>query len=348
MNSLSISRVSKLESIRNLEQFKDWLVPSDTFKKSSTHKHDLACARFLVLLLCVALTGAIGFTLYRLIFSGQIEVVRTGYKVDIVEAPSLAICPFHTQSSIKIPDSSIENAVTVKKITKDGTETLVPGLVMCNYSRRCLCVELFNVSLRDTSQHDTPENIFCERVEVATTVTDPSSEQTLKIGMYDSIDRAPNWFFVNEGHFSMGQLELSKWLVTDMTISTIMYTLRGDWNALARQRHIFRYTSQEVGDRASSNTTTIIYEMKNFFIDETVSSEKSISVYTLGFLLFIIAARSVVVDAFYNTVMPEYVSPKEEPVERELTSPMRFLAGIFCSCCHYDSTDDGEKQPLNP
>ena len=43
--------------------------------------------------------------------------------------------------------------------------------------------------------------------EVQTNLTDSSGEQALKIGLYGSADRSPEWFYVGQGNFVLGTVD---------------------------------------------------------------------------------------------------------------------------------------------
>merc|ERR1719238_2179610 len=113
-----------------------------------------------------------------------------------------------------------------------------------------------------------------------------------------------------------------------------------------KQRHIFRYTSQEVGARGAATESFVSYEMKNFFVDDTLSSETAFSPYALLYLLALIAIRSAMVGLFINTMFPEYNPDKDKTVVREHSGASQSLSYYFCCCCFPWSDGREEKEPL--
>lgn len=350
------------------QDFKEWLLPSGTFKRSETPQQDLARGRLLVFGLYCALAAVFLYECFRLLKSGRIEVMRTSYKVDKIEAPSLTICPFFAGTKLLMPTSG--PLVEVSKVDLHGRSPVPTKLRTCIYDRECVCVDLFDLTLEDTSATERKtariENVknaampnsrvdipFHEQVEVHTSLMDPSLEQTLKLGIYDSNDPAPNWFFSPQGVYSMGQLELQIWYVADLSFNGAQKTVMGDLNAMARPRHIFRYVSQEVGTRGKlrhMNETIISYEMRDFFVDEAVSSEKSYSIYTLAILLLMIAMRGTVIDIFFSVMFPVW-KEKDESAILEMSRVAQHV-GTFCLCFVREGKgtgldpEQGETKPL--
>lgn len=347
--------------------FKEWLLPSETFQKSEDRDHDLLVARVLVFLFYSALGGVFLYTLLQLFVSGRIEVIRSGYKLDVIEAPSVAICPFWAKTKVTLPADKSKWA-TAEITSMHGTKRIDIEPFVCSYDRDCVCVDLFKhkgandastTSLSDyitekgksvgfSGDFSSRETKFRDHVEIRTMLTDPSGDETLKIGLYDSVDPSPNWVYINQGEYSMGTLELATWTVTDMSLRGVRSTLDGDWKAMAKPRHIFRYTSQEVGRRGAYrqwNETSINYEMKNFFVDDTVSSETAFSGYTLAFLLFLILTRSVAIAIFFEAVLPEYVEKKDREVQRELSGVARGISFVFRPCSRRLRGGPAEQEP---
>jgi len=349
------------------EQIKEWLLQSRTFEKSETPERDLLQARVLIFIFYSALSFGFVYTLARLIFSGRVEVIQQLYKVDVLEAPSVAICPFFATLAIVKPNQPMSEWITIKKVEIDGIKNITAKPYVCQYDRECICVRLYDQVLKDhtgeAAKHmgaeatkSKNENIFRERITLSTSLTDSSAEQTLKIGLFDSIDPAPNWYYSRQGEYSMAQLELQVWAVTDFSIMGVQRTVDGDITAMAKSRHLFRTLLAQVGSRGAArdwNSTIIAYEMKNFFVDETISSENAISVYTLGFLFFLVAVRSVAIDAFMSAFFPMWEEDPDSPKFRTFSNLAFFSATPVTCCCLANrkhqldvEADAGEAKPL--
>lgn len=233
----------------------------------------------------------------------------------------------------------------------------------CDFDRACVCVDLFKkkahglfdrTELRDyegeRSEHTGPhgevsirENKFRDSIELRTDLTDPSGDQTLKIGLYDSVDGSPNWFFVKQGTYCAGTLEVQAWTVTDMSFRGIADTLKGNLDAMAKRRLIYRFISEDVGERGRGgrqwNETRLSYEMTHFFVDETVSSETAWSGWTLLMLVFIFLLRAPIIHAFIDVVLP--AKRENQDVDRELAG-WAVMAGKACCCCCMSRADEEE------
>jgi len=297
-----------------------------------------------------------------------VEVMQTSYKMDIIEAPSVAVCPFWPGEDIVRPDWVPKNdMVQAFHYGVDGQTKLDVQPYGCQYDRGCMCLNLFDAPKGPTMFHDfaqrSVQNIgttgeksentmtFRERIEVRTNLTDPSPDKTLKVGFFDSVDPAPQWFYMTEGVWVLGSLELQTWTVSDLTLGGIKDTFTkgkdGIKEGMMKQRHIFRYTSQEVGARGAATESFVSYEMKNFFVDDTLSSETAFSPYALLYLLVLIAIRSAMVGLFINTMFPEYNPDKDKTVVREHSGASQSLSSwCFCCCCFPRSDGSAEKEPL--
>lgn len=330
------------------EEFKEWLLPSVTFAASDKPKSDLRYGRILVCIFYAVLAGVFIYTVGRLCNSGRIELFSNLYKVDFVEAPSLAFCPFNPHDSIQWP-SGASPAVIAKKFELTGDHSLAATLHNCSFDRHCGCVDMNAYRLSDSARETHPAGgneamVFRESIEIRTGLKDPSPDHVLKVGIYDSYDKAPDWFYVNQGSTFIGQLELIIWTVVDISAEGLVKTLKGDLRAMVKNRHIFRYTSQQVGT-SRHDETAIRYEMKTFFVEETMSSHRAFSLYTVGVLIALFALRYVVVDAFFVAIMPEHDPVKKnKPVLRELSSTSNWLRS-FCCCC-LDDSEASERGPL--
>merc|ERR1719421_298808 len=70
-------------------------------------------------------------------------------------------------------------------------------------------------------------DVFRESIQISTKLSDPSSDHVIKVGIFDSGDRNPDWFYVNQGRLIVAQLELMYWYVADFSIHGIMNTIKG-------------------------------------------------------------------------------------------------------------------------
>jgi hypothetical protein len=334
--------------------FKEWLLPSETFAQSETPKKDLLFGRIAVAAFYAILTGFFIYTVGRLCYSGRIELFSNLYKVDYVEAPSLAFCPFNPNDTIQWP-AGAEPWATANKVEMYGENQLDVVARNCTFDRNCACIDMSAFHLRDVTEDTAHEHkergkhdfVFRESIDIRTNLSDPSAEQVLKIGIYDSIDDRPDWFYVNQGSMFVGQLEMTVWTIVDVSIHGLINTFKGDLRAMVKNRHIYRYTSQQVGslrEHPPWQETSIRYEMKTFFVEETMSSPSAFSWYTVGVIFLLFAARWLILDAFYAVTMPEWKETSTGTVTRELTSHAVWLRDL-CFCCMRDS-EPSEREPL--
>jgi len=344
------------------DRFKEWLLPSTSFARSETPQKDLLYGRILIAIFYAILTGVFVYTVVRLCYSGRIELFSNLYKVDFIEAPSLAFCPFNANETIQWPQGR-EPWVSATKMELKGAQNLSASMRNCSFDRNCGCVDMHAYRLWDISSEtaspagDHHSMVSRESIEIRTNMSDPSQEHVLKVGIYDSFDKAPDWFYVNQGSMFIGQLELIVWTVVDVSVTGLINTFKGDIRAMVKNRHIFRYTSQTVGEirHHESSTlassypqarpeTSVRYEMKTFFVEETMSSHRAFSLYTVAVILALVALRWVVVDAFYLAMMPEWKETSHEPTTRELTPTAVWIRNLCC-CCFGDS-EPHERDPL--
>jgi len=331
-------------------------LPSEAFSNSESSKSDLRYARTLTALFYAVLCGVIVYTVARLCFSGRIEVFTNMYKVDSIEAPSIAICPFNANGSIQRPGGAAP-WVAASKVELHGTTDLKVTAHDCTFDRKCACIDMSSYRLNDVKRNVTEEiaaknNIqkIHEGIEIRTNFSDPSEEKVLKIGIYDSTDTSLDWLYVDQGSMFLGQLELIVWTVVDVSVSGLAKTLKGDLRAMAKNKHIFRYTSQQVGNnrlrQVAQHETSIRYEMKTFFVDETMSSPRAFSLYTVGVLIALAAMRIVIVDAFFLIMLPEWTGHSPEATSREISPTADWLRKYFFFCCFKKVKDEGENEPL--
>jgi hypothetical protein len=295
-----------------------------------------------------------------------------------VEAPSLAFCPFDVNATI----AGILNVSGVTAATKFdllGSHALnLTHIYSCHFDRVCSCVDMSQFRLSDQSiEHPdnvdmktsrdalgkyTTTDVFRESIQISTNLSDPSSEHVIKVGIFDSGDRNPDWFYVNQGRLFVAQLELMYWYVADFSIHGIINTVKGDLRAMVKTKHIYKYTSQEVGQQRDATTgeigaTGVRYEMKTFFVQETMSSLRAFSLYTIGVIALLGATSWALVFSFYTSLMPEYrekvsdIEEEEEPVVlRQLSPAAQWIRDYICCCLgniEKDSPQE-ERAPLLP
>lgn len=348
-----------------ISRYFEWVLPSGTFKGPSAEQ-DLQYARCLLVVVYLGYSGVFLSTLLALLHSGKVEVLETGFKVDKVEAPSVAICPFNANTTILRPESG--PVVEVYKYDLDGEKNLTANSVACTYDRTCVCVDLSSTQLRDhrrweseftgtTGVTSEARMKFRERVELRTQLRDTSVDATLKVGFYDSKDPAPSWFYMHNGGYVLGQLELHVWRVSDFTWDALQAARRGELDALYAPRHMWRYTSQEIlpadgqdlamrgreesrplllrmrtslAAERSREPSRISYEMKHFFVSETISGESAFSAYTVYTLVILLLVRGTVIELCRDALFPVWVDPGDGPKQRELSGGARFLQGCCC------------------
>lgn len=290
------------------------------------------------------------YTIARLLISGRIELFTSSYKVDFVEAPSLAFCPFSPNETVQWPLGA-EPWASADKMDFEGVSDLGVTPRNCTFDRNCACVDMYAFKLQDVTPKKVEgvlKSVQRQTIEMRTNFSDPSPERVLKVGIYDSYDKAPDWFYINQGALLICQLELTIWSVIDVSFNGLVETLKGDWRAMVRNKHIYRYTSQQVGDARLHQPwreTAIRYEMKTFFVDETMSSQRAFSLYTIAVIFVLIALRYVVVDAFMSTFFPEWQEKSDEPVVREFSGVAACLKTLFASCLPAEG-EASERDPL--
>jgi|Transcript_68152 hypothetical protein len=347
------------------EEFKEWLVPSEAFRNSSSKDRDLALVRFLSFAFYAAFLGFICYTVYLLLFEGRIEVIRSYVKLDVVECPSIAVCPFNPHTDIVKPPTGpwieAELVLPEKRVKMNKTKP-VDCSNLKDLNRGCVCFDLSSWKLRDHSTRRATgtesgflthmEVLFSERVEITTNLKDPSGEDTMEIGLYTRADRLPDWFYVRQGQYTIGNLQLATWTATDISVQGLERTLAGDKTAMAKYRLMFTFNGFQVGKRGLHrpwNQTKLSYEMKNFFVDETVSSERAYSIYGAMILIVLFLVKGAVHSLFVDAIMPAENPNKDLIVSRELSSASEWLAYLCCfEFCYTKRGDEGTEAETRP
>jgi len=324
------------------------IVPKDTFGNGPRGQRTLFCSRICLFILYALVAILFLFSMVTFLL-GRVEIVDHRMKYERLEAPSIAICPWEPHTEIHIPKDSPFIAYATK-ITAEGTQRLPNHPRRCVYDRQCYCLELFNVTLEDVEEDhrgttgDRSEEFqkFRERIEVHTTLTDPSPTKTLKFGFYDSEDRRPSWSYARQWYFIIGQLRLDSWLVSEARAETVRALLSGDISNLDR-RHFYTYTfsgtdaSMDVADDHVA-TTRMSYEFQTYFVVETISAAKSWSLFTCVSLFILLIALSNFL-LVWELCFPVYVDGKVQ--RRSVARPLQWLA---THCCRRELHHDHDAQ----
>mmetsp|Transcript_6593 Transcript_6593/g.14338 ORF Transcript_6593/g.14338 Transcript_6593/m.14338 type:complete len:360 (-) Transcript_6593:97-1176(-) len=346
----------------------EWNLPADSFAHSKTPQQDLRDARCVLNVFYTFMALLFLGFLARLIFWTRAEVFSTTIKVDYVEAPSLAICPFEFNATILPPNTDNKTWVTIKKQGVKGAMEVEPKISACVYDRKCICVDMSKQVLSDITVEATASdriddggagelqsdvrNGFSEAIEVKTRLGDTSTRNALKLGFYDSVDHIPMWFYANEGSYNAVHLELRLWYAVSLTFRSILSALyHGASSPLVWKRHLFRMSAEDVDaidfydGTPRRDTTTISYGMRNFFVDETLSSENAWSIYNLAALVLLLLMQSTLANYFFNAMFPadDEASRKVQP--RRLSRASKELVSICC-CSRRRDGEANEQSPL--
>lgn len=355
------------------EGAKEVLFPSGSFQgpDEAENARNTRKARCIMFFFYLAFMGCFAYQVCVFFFLGRVEVISNTYKMNSVEAPSVAVCPFWPNTEILLPaDTPQEEILNVVKYGVRGPERLPVVPSTCTFDRVCICGDLSDLgqdggpvifhdhrisktkNIGATGEKSESEVRFRERIEVKTSATDGSGNETLKVGFYDSIDEAPQWVYMHQGAYMLGNLELTTWSVQRITFSSLFKAITGDTGAMVKERHLFRYTSQEVAHDLDDETkpleTVFSYRMKNFFVEHKVAAETSFSLYALGYLLVLVAVRGTAVSAFIGVMFPEYDPNHGEAKRREMSGQADFLAQYCCCFCCFRRAEPQETTRLIP
>eukprot|EP00747_Dinoflagellata_sp_TGD_P051905 gnl/TRDRNA2_/TRDRNA2_147602_c0_seq1.p1 gnl/TRDRNA2_/TRDRNA2_147602_c0~~gnl/TRDRNA2_/TRDRNA2_147602_c0_seq1.p1 ORF type:complete len:359 (+),score=56.70 gnl/TRDRNA2_/TRDRNA2_147602_c0_seq1:96-1172(+) len=314
-------------------RFGEFLVPDGTFGDGPKANRSLLCAR-VCLFLIYALIAFIFFGTIALLFVGRVEIVDHRMKFDRLEAPSVAICPWLSNTSVEVHPSA-SYIVEAYKFGVNGRKKLQNKPRKCVYDRVCYCLELFDVKLEDVddSHHSNSDGqyseemmTFRERIEIHTTLRDPSSQHTLKYGFFDEQDHRPSWYYAPQFHFVIGQLRLDSWMVSpDHDTRTLWQMLKGDMHEL--RRHFYSYIYSETDssmdvDEQHQQYTRLSYEFRTFFVVETISSTKAYGVFTLISMIILLAALSNIM-LLFEWLFPPHAENKVQ--KRSVAGPLQCL-----------------------
>lgn len=307
------------------------LVPTGTFGNGPHAHKTLRCARICIFGLYSIIVLLLLMTVATFIL-GRVEIVDHRMKYDRLEAPSLAICPWQAGAAVKQRQGASYDAYAVKH-TLEGKLQLPVKPTVCKFDRTCYCLDLSTVNLEDvdeshtgmTGQKSEREETFRERIEIHTSLTDPSPAHTLKFGLYDSRDPRPSWFLGKEGGFQIGQLRLDSWMLSETSFQMIERALLGHkpkfW------RHFYSYNSNDAQinekDEDGQPFTRLSYEFKTFFVVETISSYRSMSIYGLVSVIFLLVAVSNLL-VIWDNLFPIAGMPGQVQ-RRSVARPVKWL-----------------------
>lgn len=307
--------------------FGECLVPERTFGRGPQAAKTLWWARVVLFLLyCfLALVLAVCAVCFLM---GRIEIVDHRMKYSRLEAPSIAVCPWNAGSTImRHPNASY--SIHAIKIELDGTKRLPHKPRMCLFDRVCECLDLHNVTLNDVEDsHHGPtglesheEQNFREGIEIRTTLMDPSEHKTLKFGFYDSQDHRPSWFYSPQWFFLIGQLRLDSWMVSEENQDNIHAILTFDPSELDR-RHFYNFDFSSTIGTANQRFTRLHYEFRTFFVMETISSERTVSLFTFVlFILLVVGVSQVLI--IWELLFPVYVDGQVQ--KRTVSAPLHWI-----------------------
>lgn len=323
---------------RALSRAVESLVEPGTFGSGSRAEKTLWLARWALfwiytLFLVILLSSLLTFLL------GRVETVDHRVKYEALEAPSVAACPWEPGTEIVIPNTAnASHILWAEKFKLDGSRVLYHKPRRCEFDRVCQCLDLFDVELRDTESEghtgilgvkSKEEMGFRERIEIHTTLSDSSPWHTFKFGLYDSRDLRPSWFYAPQWCYMMGQLRLDSWLLSEAPDERDFRSVSSAVKSvLSRWRHFYIYTYSDSQNPPNitdmgHRLTTFSYEYRSFFVVETISSQRSRSLYGIvSFVVLLVAASNLL-------MVWEYLFPidhGDELVRRTVAKPVRYLA----------------------
>lgn len=325
------------------------LVPGDTFGGGERGRRTLFLARCVLFILYLLVFAAFSGMLLSFLL-GRYEIIDQRVKYDKLEAPSLAVCPWDSGQSVH-KHSNASYTMFALKFSMAGAERLPNTPKTCKYDRTCQCLDLSDVVLHDMEDSHKSQwgneseaaQYFRERIEVHTTLRDPSPVRSLKLGFYDSSDHRPSWFYVRQFFFIIGQLRMDSWMVSEDKVHDLMEAAKGDYSKISKRRHIYSYTFSStddsmVLDAEHNKFTRVSYEFRSFFVVETYSGTKAWSLFTCVTLLMLMFALSNILTVWEH-LFPAYVGDSVTQ-KRGVSKALLRLA----SCCGTDIGHDHEAE----
>eukprot|EP00746_Dinoflagellata_sp_MGD_P161341 gnl/MRDRNA2_/MRDRNA2_88438_c0_seq1.p1 gnl/MRDRNA2_/MRDRNA2_88438_c0~~gnl/MRDRNA2_/MRDRNA2_88438_c0_seq1.p1 ORF type:complete len:392 (+),score=56.40 gnl/MRDRNA2_/MRDRNA2_88438_c0_seq1:97-1272(+) len=314
-------------------------VPDGTFGAGEEAERTLECSRCCLISLYSVL-ALVFFCSMVTILLGRQEIVDHRMKFARLETPSVAVCPWLAGTAVqKIPGASY--SIHAIKYSLSGKQHLANNTHRCVFDRVCECLDLRWHTLDDvansyhgpTGVESTQMQNYRERIEIHTNLKDPSPARTLKIGLYDSIDPRPSWFYGEMWGNLIGQLRLDSWLITESSYANLKAVVTGDMTHLER-RHYYTYSFSATKpvwsfDEDHHRYTKLSYEFRNFFVLETITASSSWSLFTLfSLVVLVIALMNILM--IWELIFPIYVEGSGEVQKRRVSPVLRWLSRQCC------------------
>lgn len=308
--------------------FGECLVPERTFGRGPQASQTLWWARVSLFLLYCFL-GVVLTVCAACFLMGRVEIVDHRLKYAKLEAPSIAICPWNPGAKIMHhPNASYSTHAL--KLTLDGVTRLPNEPRRCEYDRVCECLDLHDVFLNDiedshhgpTGRKSMEEQNFRESIEIRTTLMDPSPHRTLKMGFYDSLDHRPSWFFGPQWHFILGQLRLDSWMVSEENTENLHAVFTLNMKELDR-RHFYNFDYSDTVGAPNQRFTRLMYEYRTYFVMETISAERTLSLFTFVLFVVLVVGLSQVL-IIWELLFPVYIDGHLQ--RRTVSAPLKWVA----------------------
>eukprot|EP00933_Yihiella_yeosuensis_P047020 TRINITY_DN4264_c0_g1_i2.p1 TRINITY_DN4264_c0_g1~~TRINITY_DN4264_c0_g1_i2.p1 ORF type:complete len:593 (-),score=198.67 TRINITY_DN4264_c0_g1_i2:86-1864(-) len=317
------------EQVSKWEDYAELYVPSGSFGDDPKAQQTLRFSRQVLF----GLYGIVGFLLFASVMNfliGCFEIGESTVYVGELEAPSFAVCPWNAADAVvNNPKSTYE--MYAVKYTQSGRIRLPFSSETCEYDRKCSCLDLREVVLKDkdlphTGNEGLPskdEVNFREHIVVHTTLKDPSLTQTLKVGLYNSQDSRPSWIYAPQFRTTIGSLRLESLKFTVMPWSRLWGFLTGyrprDW------AHHYAFTGNVVDtsserDMDVQQFTRISMEFENFYVKQTNVTAMSTSMYGIVIILLLVLALCNVFSVW------ETMFPMERSGTRGVAMGMKFFS----------------------
>merc|ERR1719160_1976628 len=135
-----------------MEFVKEGLFPSGAFlgPDADENARNTSKARCIMFVFYIAFMGFFAYQICVFFFLGRVEVMTSTYKMNSVEAPSVAVCPFWPNTAIvPPPDTSQEDILHVVKYGVHGPERLPVVPHVCKFDRVCICGDLWDLGPDD-------------------------------------------------------------------------------------------------------------------------------------------------------------------------------------------------------
>lgn len=308
------------------------MVPDETFGQGEDAARTLCFARgVLGTIYVIILLGVLSVVIAFL--RGRVEIMDHRLKFDHLEAPSVAVCPWTPNDTIHRVTQQVAWPRTIRAshFGLEGTNPIEASAQPCVFDRFCACLDLSRYVLADihtdhvglTGEVSSSPVSFRERIDLDIDLDDRSERNMLKIGLYDSFDSRPSWFYIPEGCHALGALRLDAWSTGD--VGTVWQDIRtGKLGSPLKARHFYTYTRSIAPPTESTISTKLSYEFQTFFVVETMSSGSFFSLFSLASLAVLVVALANLL-SIYNVFFPYYeiaADPRREvaPILRVLSA----------------------------